>query len=309
MTRRYMVMLANVYLPSKYKTNGSYFSVKYDGMRALWVPNTRGVNWRSVPFANTIKDNKEGLATGLWSRLGKPIPAPDSFLDQLPESSCLDGELWEGPGLFQHTVGEVKKKDGDWSNVKYMVYDRPSMQQVYSVGDLGWTLITQSATYDDKERRFTDVLLWFGMQKFWNDTIQSATQTLLHHSQATAEQQVMDTLGTILSDGGEGIMLRRGHSTWQPYRSADLVKVKPVDSGEAVIIGYEPGEGKYKGMLGSLILDNNVRISGMLDNHRLLYTNGGMMAFHIGQTVKYNYNGLTRDGSPRHPRLARNSDD
>lgn len=309
MRRRYMCLLAKDYLPTKYKTDASFLSTKLDGMRAIWVPNTRGVNWRSVPFANTSKDGREGLATGLWSRLGKVIHAPADFLDRLPVSSCLDGELWKGPGRFEETSGDVRSLDGDWSEIKYMVFDRPAFQQVYAEGDLGWTTIYRRAEYDDKERRFTDVLIWMRMQKFWDEVVQPTEQVQLPADRVQAEKIVWKRFEEVTNEGHEGLMLRRGHSTWQPYRSDDLVKVKPVESGTGKVIGYNPGEGKYKGMIGSLVLDNGVEISGMLDSQRQLSALGHMMAFAPLQTVHYRFNGYTNSGKPRHPRLARQGED
>ena len=60
-----------------------------------------------APYAS-ILDPKTGnrkaklkkASSGLWSRYGNPIVAPDWWLDQLPNCP-LDGELWAGRGKFQ----------------------------------------------------------------------------------------------------------------------------------------------------------------------------------------------------------------
>ena len=83
---------------------GLMVSIKLDGERAVWVPNTRGMIKEDVPFANvpvTWKARDAGhTATGLWTQNGNIIHAPRLFLDQLPPFP-VDMELYAGPGSFQ----------------------------------------------------------------------------------------------------------------------------------------------------------------------------------------------------------------
>lgn len=82
---------------------GWWISEKLDGVRAFWD------------------------GTRLWSRRGKPWNAPAWFLDRLPTDLTLDGELWMGRGLFEHTSGACRSaRQDEWERVKYMVFDTPS---------------------------------------------------------------------------------------------------------------------------------------------------------------------------------------
>ena len=45
---------------------------KYDGIRAFWNP----------------------LRRTFYSMQGKPLPVPQDILDDMPQSSFLDGEMW-----------------------------------------------------------------------------------------------------------------------------------------------------------------------------------------------------------------------
>lgn len=47
-------------------------------------------------------------------------------------------------------------------------------------------------------------------------------------------------------------MLRLPSSLYIPRRSTTLLKVKTFYDAEARVIGYEPGKGKYEGMVGAL---------------------------------------------------------
>ncbi len=87
-----------------------------------------------MPWANTEKHsrfvNVSLKCSGLWSRYGQPIQAPDWWLDQMPKI-VLDGELWGGRGLFQKTCSIVQTKsgnrDGDWATINYMAFDSPGI--------------------------------------------------------------------------------------------------------------------------------------------------------------------------------------
>ena len=106
--RREFLQLADHYDPHKHDVAGWFVSEKLDGTRCFWDGGlTRGLPTEQVPWASII-DPKTGekkakikpVATGLWSRYGNPIMAPDWWLNQLP--ACpLDGELWAGRGKFQ----------------------------------------------------------------------------------------------------------------------------------------------------------------------------------------------------------------
>src|SRR4030042_5487979 len=105
MQRREFLMLANKY--KREKIAGWWVSEKLDGTRAFWDGGvSRGVPTSQVPWANTVNPKTgeskkvKTLATGLWSRYGNPIIAPDWWLNQLP-TCLLDGELFAGRGRFQ----------------------------------------------------------------------------------------------------------------------------------------------------------------------------------------------------------------
>ena len=129
MSKRELVQLAQTYDSNKHHIAGWYASEKLDGMRAWWDGGiTRGLPAATIPFANTAKDHirlQEVICTGLWSRYGHPIQAPDYFINVLPTGVPLDGELYIGPKMFQKTVSIVKKlvpDETEWLNIKYNIF-------------------------------------------------------------------------------------------------------------------------------------------------------------------------------------------
>ena len=144
-------MLAHKFNPKKHRIGGWYMSEKLDGMRCWWDSGvTRGILKSKIPWANTSKDARyvnEPICTGLWSRYGNIIHAPDWWLNKLPPIS-LDGELWT-EGYRQELMAVVKKliPDGnDWLQVTFRPFDSPTISQVLLDGDLRG--VNFSASFD-----------------------------------------------------------------------------------------------------------------------------------------------------------------
>ena len=210
----------------------------------------------------------------LLSRNGKPFAAPAWFVDGLPVA-VLDGELWLGRGRFEDTVSVVRRgrpHDG-WRDLHYMVFDLPEHGGVFR--DRYAALTALAARHPSP---------------WW--------QVAPHEpiaSRAVLEQRFAD----ITDGGGEGLMLRRADSRHRGGRSDDLLKYKPFADADAVVIGHNPGKGKYEGQLGSLRVrahDGTVFNvgSGLSDALRRHPPS-------IGSTITYKYQGLTKNGLPRFP--------
>jgi DNA ligase-1 len=110
----------------------------------------------------------------------------------------------------------------------------------------------------------------------------------------------------IVAQGGEGLMLHRGSSLYRPERSDDLLKYKLYEDAEARVIAYLPGNGKYAGMLGALLVERSdgarFRIgAGFTDEQRANPPP-------LNSWVTYSYNGLTASGIPRFARFVSSRD-
>lgn len=215
----------------------------------------------------------------LYSRSGRRIPAPVWFLSALPDNQ-LDGELWLGRGRFDDIsalVRRQKSEDRDWHDVKYMVYDLPDMIAPYA--ERLWVLKTVVA----------------GQRKPW---LKAVSQQKVA---SEADLQVM--LRQVVAGGGEGLMLRHSRGYYQASRSDDLLKLKVKQDDEAIVIDHIPGEGKYRGLVGALLVRDKTgrefRLgSGLSDAERRLPPQ-------IGAQITYSYNGLTSKGLPRFARYVR----
>lgn len=306
---------------------------------------SRGMDCKDVPYANTSKHGRyreTPLATGLWSRYLQPIQAPGWWLDKLPPF-CLDGELW-GYGIsFQEIMRVVKKlvpECGSWEQIGYHVFDIPSIANFLQEGrvknpgiEIGisreameWAM---SRVGGDRPLVYTfnHVVEWLeegGKDLIGNDVVRIVDQSVVRNS-----DDVLLELEMATREGFEGIMLRNPNSYWKTERSHDLLKVKKMKDAEGVVLGYTSGIGKLAGLMGALICSWNGRsfeISGFTDQEReMVWMKNGSSArehvsmmggkilsaevinrkFPIGSIIRFRYQDLSLDGTPRFARYFR----
>ena len=232
-----------------------WVSEKLDGVRAFW--DGRVLRFRS----------------------GNPVPAPAWFTAALP-SQPLDGELWIARERFDQVSGIVRSQppnDGDWKQVRYMVFELP-----------------------DAPGTFTDRL---ALMRAIVERAQVPWLRVVPQFRVADADALKRHLDQIVRQGGEGLMLHRADARWQPGRSAALLKLTPWQDAEARVIGYVPGKGRLQGKVGSLVVEaddgRRFRIgSGLTDETRAAPPP-------IGALVTYRYRELTPAGQPRFPRYLR----
>lgn len=310
--KREFLMLAKPYDPDKNDVAGKYISEKLDGSRVFWDGGlSRGVSILNVPWAN-ITDPKTGnpkknlppVATGMWSRYGNPIMAPDWFLNQLP--ACpLDGELWAGRGNFQTLRSIVARDNPDerWRDVQFAVFGSPPMSEVFGDGLIKNSNFVHSMQAE-RNKSFIMGRLEHGLLEhftsltgkitfdeelaFLNSMIPSDGSTVVYlHGQCklpqdrTQAEAALDTFfKKILDNGGEGVMIRDPSSVWTPKRVDKLLKWKPFSDDAGTLVGFTSGRktdkgSKLLGMIGALILDYNgkpLELAGLTDEERRFST-------------------------------------
>lgn len=209
----------------------------------------------------------------LITRAGHPIAVPDWFTAGFP-SVPLDGELWLGRGRFEELSGTVRRQAPDadaWRSVRYMVFDLPASTEPFGGRlDALRALLAQSP---------------------------SLYLAPVEQSRVPDHAALMARLAAVVQVGGEGLMLHRDASLYRGVRSADLLKVKPYDDAEARVIGHVPGQGKYAGQLGALLVEDpegrRFRIgTGFSDAQRRAPPP-------VGSLVTYKFHGRTAKGLPR----------
>lgn len=297
MGKRHFVMLAHPYVPGKHGVAGMLASEKLDGVRAVWDGGvTRGMPATEVPFANVERDARyvaPPRATGLWSRYGKVIQAPDWWLDGLPPH-CLDGELWAGRGSFNELASTIKclVPGPGWDRVRYHVFDAPPPHVLFMDGFVdtppnfvkrlrgatSW-YAARARSEHPRHGSFEECYHWLRSHCPESRHLVVHRQEMLPHSTPAALARLEELLAEVTVGRGEGLMLRRPSSSWQPERVYDLLKVKKCQDAEAVVVGYVWGRetdrgSRHLGRMGSLRCrtDSGVlfEMSGFTDDERVM---------------------------------------
>lgn len=209
----------------------------------------------------------------LISRQGNRFAAPIWFTADFPKVP-LDGELWMGRGTFEELSGTVRQltpDDTQWRRVRYMVFDMP----------------VPKLSFDERLEQLTQLISVHALTH-----LQIVTQYKVRDQHA-----LMRDLENIVAQGGEGLMLHRGGSLYRAGRSEDLLKLKTYADAEATVIAHLPGKGKYRGMMGSLLVEAQ-------DGRRFRIGTGFSDAQRadppaIGSIITYKYFGKTNNDLPR----------
>jgi ATP-dependent DNA ligase len=343
-TNRELVMLAETYERGKHRVAGMFMSEKLDGMRCLWVPETRGIPIRGIPFANREKDKREHVATGLWTRYGKVIHCPDYFTASFPPI-LLDGELYMGRGRFQEVMSTCKTLEPDehkWHSVHFKVFESPAYSCLFQSGKINnpqWTKFIKleqmeeafGRPFTDKQLDFEIIYNWLKRQLVATEYMSLHEQRLLPFNTPIAQQIVDEELERVTLDDGEGLMLRHPASPYEPIRSRHLLKVKKLLDAEGTIIDFKAGEfgkdGKLLGLMGSAVVQwehGTFNLSGFTDAERGLEPDASVWAlshpgellsqspaahpsrvFRVGERITFVYRELTDDRQPKEGRFKR----
>lgn len=216
-------------------------------------------------------------------RGGGTVTAPAWFTAGFP-AQPLDGELWIGRDRFDALSGTVRKiepLDAEWRQVRYLIFELPG-----AAGD-----------FSERIRQMQEIVELAGVP--W---LQAVGQT-----RVADRATLMQRLDAVMRAGGEGLMLHRADAPYLTGRSDALLKLKPWQDAEAVIVGYTPGKGKYRGMTGALQM-------AMPDGRRFRIGSGLTDALRrqpppLGTRITYRYQHLTKNGLPRFPRYLRVRED
>lgn len=209
----------------------------------------------------------------LLSKKGNVYNAPAWFIRDFPRQP-LDGELWIGRGTFEQLVSTVRKDipvDTEWKQVKYMVFDLPASTAIFTI-------------------RLTEL-----HQLLKN--VNNPYLELIKQSRVDNHNDLMQRLDQVIATKGEGLMLHNGNAIYRAGRTRDVLKVKRFEDAEAMVIAHLPGKGKYRKMLGALLLKTKdgkrFRIgSGFSDAQRKAPPP-------IGSSVTYRFTGKTKNGIPK----------
>ncbi len=237
-------------LANKYKNqciNGWLVSEKFDGIRAVFFDGD------------------------FYSRNGLHFKAPKSFTDLLPKNIILDGELWLGRGMLQEMAGIARSHHGDWSQVKFAIFD-----------------IVEGGKFIERYKHLLRIAL-------------PDHSFVVKQSKVKSNVELQMINDGILSNAGEGVIVRSPTARYSiGRRTNSMLKVKREDTAEAFLLRTEKGKGKNAGRVGTFVCkwnDQEIRLgAGIPDALR-------EMPPAIGESLTFAFSGMTKGGAPREARF------
>jgi DNA ligase-1 len=164
----------------------------------------------------------------------------------------------------------------------------------------------------------------------WDDKIYILKQTILPTDEVEAAAELGRHMDHYLEAGGEGVIIRNPASLWTPKRVGDVLKFKPWEDDEGIVVGFTSGRltdkgSKHLGKIGAIILHykgKRLELSGLTDAERE-FSSGVQcdyakahpgedmpnhfsgIHFKLGQKVTFKYRELSDDGIPKEARYWR----
>lgn len=240
---------------------------------------------QGVDFSRYWVSEKFDGVRGYWdghrllTRAGSVVQVPAWFTRNWPDTP-MDGELWAGYGQFERASAIVRTADANdpaWRAMSYHVFDLPA----------------QSGDFDARVPAIRTVVAAIG-----DPWVVAVRQFHVEN-----EAQLKAALKRVLDEHGEGLVLHRGDLPYRAGRGVGLLKLKPYEDAEAMVVAINPGHGRLEGLMGSI----EVR---MPDGRRFAIGSGfsdedRAHPPRVGSWVTYRFNGVTNSGLPRFARFLR----
>jgi DNA ligase-1 len=209
-----------------------YCEEKYDGVRVIAKGNRNGFQFYTRAFNELDKAKLSGIEAELIKMLRGANIVGEVF---------FDGELTD---LNRKSVsGKVTQI------LKGTAPDDIDKGFIFHVFDLEKAEVLESGkgiTLFSKRRKELEFL--FGLFPNSEGPVKLARQWV-----ADTMEEVNAIYGVIISNGGEGVILKPENHVYECKRSRNWVKLKQIQDCDLEIVGWYPGEGKREGYIGGLI--------------------------------------------------------
>lgn len=172
-----------------------------------------------------------------------------------------------GNGIINKAIkGTISKEEA--ALVRFQIWDAFPLEEFYN--------LLSKEVY---EKRFNKLLKAMDQAKKTSDAIAHLLKRgpfrvrIIPYKIVTNLEEAISHFELLLGQGHEGTILKNYHAHWEDTRSKHLVKMKSEKDCDLEIIGWNPGTGKFEGMVGSLQMASSdrlveVNISGFSDELR-----------------------------------------
>ena len=185
------------------------------------VKDSKGM-WMTEKF-----DGMRGVFDGkrMWSRNGKPIHVPPSFLQLIPkdpEGNFLDGELITSRGDFEGTMKIIRTTDCPelWKDMHYFVFD---------MIPCGKCLRQLKSTFEERNEYLREIFRY---------TDKGGQIRLSTYTECLDSEHLENFHDHIKRERGEGVVLRNPKALHKAGRNLDFIKYKTWFDAEAVFVRW-----------------------------------------------------------------------
>jgi len=228
--------------------NEIFCEVKYDGVRIVAMVKDGDIKFYSRNFNEVDSTCMSRIKKDLTNLLG----------GDLNREVFFDGELTDFDrktvsGKFNKILKGTAPKDIDKSFI-FHVFDFENLD----------VLSSGKGTVKFTTRRMI-------LEEMFKN-VQTSDHTQLGISlKVKNSKEVAEIYSKVVEDGGEGVICKCDHY-YETKRSENWIKFKQIQDCDLKVVGWEKGEGKRTGFIGSLICESNCGIlkvnvgSGFTDN-------------------------------------------
>ena len=246
---------------------------KYNGMRQ--VCSSVG------PFSR--KGEMVKTAPHIWQ-------AVEPFFQKIP-TLVLDGELYNHD--LRHKLNElihIVRTNADHKITPELLAESERIVRYYVYDGYGFTTAAgKQITEDTPNRERRDALV---------ELLKNVPYiVVVPYFMASNMEASKELYGEFIEDGYEGAILRNPNAPYQHFRTNDLIKLKPFDDMEVIILDIiDPGSGNWggTGKTAAVRMDNGKEFTATFKGSR----ETAIKILHekdkwIGQKVTITYNGFT----------------
>jgi DNA ligase 1 len=302
----YTAMMAHSYGGDPHSVVGWYASRKLNGNRAIW-------NGYVLQTLGRYSGSKVIYPPAWW------------VATVLPKGRPLDGELWhitDDKDILRSIVGQGIGKsvvDPRWADIRYVVFDyKPYCMYNYSGAPLDpkySSLYMSNHRWVERQGIIQETVLSHNNNIVGDPLLIMCEQTLVGQSDdpICGAKHIIENSNQC---GWEGVVFANPNGMYECVRSHNLLKSKPLFDHECYVNGFEPGEGKYLGMVGSLkcfltwneqvltfkggrheMIGNRVsfKVSGMDDSLRSDWME------HLPHRIRFSFLEVSKFGIPQSP--------
>eukprot|EP00026_Physarum_polycephalum_P002403 Phypoly_transcript_02409.p1 GENE.Phypoly_transcript_02409~~Phypoly_transcript_02409.p1 ORF type:complete len:900 (+),score=140.14 Phypoly_transcript_02409:101-2800(+) len=153
----------------------------------------------------------------LYTRSGYVMDLQEAHVTMLKQACFMDGEVWFGRGFFQDSFQFLSQENMDMCFLRMVVFDNPDP-------------VMQGQLFEDRYQTLVNTIPF-------DHSFVAIAARIFCASEIFSERATE----TVITDGGEGIILRKPGSMYELIRSPSLIKIKASRADkDALVLEVEP---------------------------------------------------------------------